>query len=136
MFQNVKVGPQTNSIYYYGKAYDTFSNSLLVKIDSSNAVVWANAYDSAGYNDEFDVDSSETYIYILHFVTTIFPLHKISASDGSVISSKICNNMKASSNKASVKCFGDPATLFISGNDLLNHAKICKTGTSILSSVL
>lgn len=90
-------GSSSGSLYYFGKSFGPANEALFMKMSSSDAVVWAYVYDQYGYFYQFDVDPSETYIYFVHYDSSMFPLHRIATSNGAVVDSRKITTFKSDS---------------------------------------
>lgn len=83
----------------------------------------------------FDVDPSETYIYFSDYHSyTIFPLHKISASDGSIMTSKQITTMDTEFKTVTVRFYSSGSFLHFTGQTSLLKAVVCVTDISVWSS--
>lgn len=105
----------------------------MMKSDSSNMMVWAKTYNKYGDDYSFEVDSQEAYIYHSTAGTNFF-LHKLSANDGEVVSSKIIYVVLANVPDTALKLFGSTSSLFFSGKSSSNRAGFCHTDVATMVS--
>lgn len=112
-FYDVRVGTSSGDQYYYGLAQSP-DNILLMRTDSSNTNLWSNTYSGKGTAYAFEIDSAETYIYLVSEDSSNYPLSKVSASDGIFDSTVNILSFKSNFSYVTLRFFKSSDSLFFS----------------------
>lgn len=104
---------------------------MIVKTDSFGSVIYAYPYTDRTRPLAFDIDSSETYIYLYHFYSIAAYLSVISTSNGISVISKKLSTPFAFYNAMAISLYSN--TLFFSTNYFsLKKMVVCSTDPNML----
>lgn len=128
----MNIGSSSGSLYFFG-LYNNAGKFWLAKTDTASSVIWGRSYDKYAYFFVFQVDPSETNIYVSHDSSTYYPLNKMLASDGSVVTSKqIATTMRNSA--SSVIRFYSANVLYFSAWNTGSRTMMCSTDVTAWTS--
>lgn len=122
---DVIVGSVTDDLYYFGSTVvSSIRNTILLKVDSSDTIVWSKVYDKQSYTYLVDIDSSETYIYLAHVDSIVFPLIQISTTSGEILTTKELSAYTTSLISVSLRFFQSSDELFFSVKTSPSHTGV------------
>lgn len=135
---DIKIGSSTNSLYYFGHSLIPSNPNfiMLMKVDSSDTIVWSKVYDKTVYHFVFELDSSETYIYLVHRDPSAFPLSQISTTSGSLTSTFQLSSITSSFAYTDTKFLPSSNILFLTARSIISslRAAVCHTNMSSFTS--
>lgn len=131
----VEMGAITGDLYSYGSVSSP-QNTFVTRFNSSNQILWEKVYVLSGLDHSFEVDSSETNIYLAQTISTRFELYQLSATNGSVKQSKqVIGDLGVVPNQFYLKLVDSTDILFFSATTSLQQLGVCQTDVSTLTSL-